>query len=50
MCRAGRVRKRGCRENSSKEVTYELVSRDWVGVFQAQKEEDFSEGGEGPCD
>lgn len=38
-----------CRENSSKEVTFELVSRDWVGVFQAQKEEDFSEGGVGPC-
>lgn len=38
-----------CRENSPKEVTYELVSRDWVGVFQAQKEEEFSEEGVGLC-
>lgn len=38
-----------CREDSSKEVTDELVSRDWVGVFQAQKEEDFSKGGVRPC-
>jgi hypothetical protein len=43
------VEKRVCRENSSKEVTNELVPRDWVGVFQAQKEEDFSAGGVGPC-
>lgn len=38
-----------CRENSPKEVTYELVSRDGVGVFQAQKEKDCSEGEVGPC-